>query len=78
MTGALKILRKIKLQKFSSITLEHSTVVDNWQKSLNNKANTPEGKSVVNQLNSLLNFYNNSGESEVLDSPDFNKYKSEV
>lgn len=43
-------------RKFSG--LKDNTLIDKWMKQVNNKANSNDGKIVVGQLNSLMNYYN--------------------
>jgi len=38
--------------------------VENWRKILNKKATTPEGKTLMGQLNSLISYFNREAEAE--------------
>ena len=38
--------------------------MENWRKILNKKATTPEGKTLMGQLNSLISYFNREAEAE--------------
>lgn len=68
----MKFLNKIIRKNFSHQNVQG---VEKWQKVMNSKATTPEGKAQVGQLNSLLNFYNNKNPDSVPDI-DWEKWES--
>lgn len=72
-----KYLSKTTKQKFTT-SLENTENVTNWTKSVNSRVSTKEGKAVMGQLNSLINYYNKAPESSEIPEIDWQTWQSEI
>lgn len=61
MIGLTKIIGR------KNTAIKDTKMIDQWMKQVNSKATTNEGKVVVGQLSSLMNYYNKQEDTETKD-----------
>ena len=74
-------LNKIPSKKFAKAPvhpLQNTSNVENWMRTLNNKATTAEGKNYMAQLSSLINYYNRAPVSTEFKEFDWEKWREDI
>lgn len=72
-----KVLIKTRGYKFAT-TLDNTENITNWTQSVNSRVTTPQGKAIMGQLNSLINFYNKAPEKSSIAEIDWSNWESEI
>ena len=58
--------------------LQNTANVENWMRTLSNKATTAEGKNYVSQLTSLVNYYNKAPRTTEFEDIEWDKWSKDI